>query len=143
MSWGKSIVVAMTLFAAFIATLVTICMRQDISLVTRDYYQQEGVFQENLVAAFNASALPSPPQIEIVEHYLLKVDVERIAEMENAELLLFSPSTEKRDRRFVLSAARRSQQLFDISTLEPGMYRARLSWTMQGKPYYLEKVVYR
>jgi hypothetical protein len=41
MSWGKWIVVSFLLFAGFIATLVTICMKEDVGLVSSSYYDEE------------------------------------------------------------------------------------------------------
>jgi hypothetical protein len=40
MNWGKWIIVSFVLFAGFIGTLVTVCVRQDISLVSKDYYKE-------------------------------------------------------------------------------------------------------
>jgi hypothetical protein len=36
------------LFAAFIGTLVTVCLRQDISLVSKDYYKEELQYENQL-----------------------------------------------------------------------------------------------
>ena len=41
MHYGKSIVVAFILFAMFIGTLVTVCIREDVNLVSPDYYEEE------------------------------------------------------------------------------------------------------
>ena len=48
MNWGKSIVLSFVLFAAFIVTLVTVCLRQDISLVSKEYYKEELQYENQL-----------------------------------------------------------------------------------------------
>ncbi|MCB0733834.1 MAG: FixH family protein [Flavobacteriales bacterium] len=40
MNWGRSIALVMILFIAFIVTIVVIVMRQDDSLVEKDYYEK-------------------------------------------------------------------------------------------------------
>ena len=46
MNFGKWIVVAFVFFSLFIGTLVTVCVRQDISLVSTDYYKEELIYQD-------------------------------------------------------------------------------------------------
>ena len=61
MNWGKSIVLAFVLFAVFIGVLVAVCVREDISLVSRNYYNEELDYQTK-----NASGLPltiTPPLV--------------------------------------------------------------------------------
>ena len=57
MNWGKSIILAFVLFAGFIATLVVVCVREDISLVSKDYYKEELLYQDQIQRLNNASQL--------------------------------------------------------------------------------------
>lgn len=143
MNWGKSIVFAFVLFAAFIGTLVTVCVRQDISLVSKNYYNEEGAYQARLAAAGNTRQLAQQPDIEIVEKYLLKVTLAGLEGVQDAEVVLFSPATSEQDRTFRLNAGDKPFQLVDISAMKRGVYHARLSWTMSGQLFYFEKTVYR
>lgn len=143
MNWGNWIVVAFVLFAGFIATLVTICVKQDISLVSKSYYKEEGAYQARLVAANNASSLQHKPVIRMSSGYLLSVKYDQLNAIEKGEIVVFSPSTESRDRRFVLQHSADSIQMFDLSTIARGMYRAKLSWTMDGREYYMEEIIHR
>ena len=63
MNWGYKIVVAFVIFAAFIGTLVGICVNQDISLVAKDYYRQEIAYQEQIDRMANHEALPEKPKV--------------------------------------------------------------------------------
>jgi len=63
MNIGKWIVVAFVLFAAFIGTLVVVCVRQDVSLVSRDYYRQELAYQNQIQRLNNTAALLEKPVI--------------------------------------------------------------------------------
>jgi hypothetical protein len=140
MNFGKWIVVAFVLFAAFIATLVTVCVRQDIPLVTKEYYEEELVYQEQISRIENANQLAEKPLISVDGHSL-KVEYTRLPEMEKAELKLFRPSDPELDQKFELTPSSETSQQFAIANPVPGLYRARLRWEQSGKEYYMEKIV--
>lgn len=81
MNWGKWIIVAFVLFAAFIGTLVTVCVKQDVSLVSRTYYQDELVFDQQIARIQNVSALSKKPVIT-KSNGVIEVSFDRFSEME-------------------------------------------------------------
>jgi len=140
MSWGNWIIVAFVLFAAFIATLVTVCMKQDVSLVSRDYYKDELNYQEQIVRMNNVSQLQNKPVIEKSgDHLVLEFD--QLRNIENGKMILFSPSDPHKDKAFPIVPANGTQQKFSIHDMAKGMYRARMQWAMHGKEYYLETLI--
>lgn len=139
MNPGKWIVVAFVLFAAFIATLVTVCMRQDISLVATDYYKKELVYQEQIERMNNTEKLIHKPVIRIAGS-AMKVTFDSTQRVQQGELQLFCPSNAHMDRTFTLKPDQREFDQ-DISGLTAGMYRVKLFWTMNGKDYYQEEIV--
>ena len=68
MNWGNGIIFSFVLFAIFIAILVTVCVRQDISLVSSDYYQEELKYQDQITRINNTSKLDTQPVIKIVQN---------------------------------------------------------------------------
>lgn len=142
MNWGKWIIVSFVLFAGFIATLVTICVRQDISLVSKDYYKEELVYQARLEKMSNTDLLTSKPVVSVVKNDLLQISFDQFRNIEKGELVLFSTSHEDRDRKFQLAPVNESIQQFDIGAMHKGMYRARLSWQMEGKEFYMEQIIH-
>ncbi len=141
MNWGKSIVLAFVLFALFIGVLVTICLKQDIPLVATEYYQEELVYQQQLDRVNNANQLPEKPVIQVVGRSV-EIEFSRMVDISRAQLELFRPSDEKLDRHFNIDALGGDRQRIDVSDLAAGMYKARMRWTMEGKEYYLESVIY-
>jgi hypothetical protein len=141
MNWGKWIVVAFVVFALFIGTLVTICVRQDVSLVAPDYYKQELDYQHQIERSQNAAQLAAKPEI-IISNNQLQVSFVNFSQVEKGELKLFRPSDARLDKTFRLASTNNSTQTFDVSTQQRGMYKASLSWTMGGKEYFLEEVIY-
>lgn len=136
----KWIVVSFVLFALFIGTLVTVCVRQDVSLVAPDYYKQELAYQQRIDQQQNTSQLDSKPAI-VVANNQLQVSFANLNQIEKGELKLFRPSDARLDRTYELKSAE-SFQTFDVSTQQRGMYKASLRWTMNGKEYFLEETIY-
>jgi len=141
MSIGKWIIASFVLFAAFIATLVVVCVRQDISLVSKDYYQEELQYQEHISQENNTAALTEKPTISVANH-AIEVRYANMQAIENGKLTLFCPSNEKMDRFFTLHNEQEIKISFATDGLQKGMYRARLQWTMNGKNYFHEEVIY-
>lgn len=141
MNWGKWIIVSFGLFAIFIATLVTICVRQDIGLVSKDYYKDELVYQDQIERISNAHALVSKPVISVVDQTLLQVRFEQFSNIENGELLLFSPGDAKRDKKFVLKPTTANVLQFHMDAVPQGMYKARMKWQMGDKEFYIEEII--
>jgi len=141
MNWGKSIIIAFILFAGLVATMVTICIRQDISLVTPNYYEEEIAYQEQIDRMTLTGSLAIKPEIRIEGGNVVTVKYDDFAKVEEGVLVLFRPSDASLDRRFRLSAKGASAQYFNAEDLPPGMYRARMTWTMEGREYYLEQEI--
>ena len=140
MNWGKWIVVSFVLFAMFIGTLVFVCVREDISLVSPDYYQQELAFQDQIERERNTESLQIKPVIQLMDRALV-IHFNQLQSIDGGKLLLFRPSDNHYDKTFALPATGADTQQFDISNLPQGMYKARLNWTMKGKEYYLEEII--
>jgi len=142
MNWGKWIIVAFVLFAAFIATLVTVCVRQDISLVSKDYYKEELAYQDQIVRIQNASLLAKRPTIKIINKNILQINFDQFSEIEKGELRLFRPSNAAMDKKFHFDASNTTTKIFSIETMDKGMYRARMVWTMGKKEFFVEEVIF-
>jgi len=140
MNFGKWIVVSFVLFALFIGTLVTLCVREDISLVSKDYYKEELDYQAQIKRLNNTEQLQQKPTIQFVDHVGLKVAWNEKTKIEKGELKLFCPSNSKLDKRFDLQTT--NEQSFEITSLKKGMYRVKLSWTSEGKEYYYEEEIF-
>ncbi len=140
MNWGKWIIVSFVLFALFIGALVTVCLREDISLVSKNYYQEELNYQQQIERMNNANELVNKPTIS-VKGVLLEVQFDQFNSFEQGKLKLFRPSDTHLDRQYVLRASPEGMQYFDISSLAKGMYHARMTWTMKGKEYFIEDTI--
>jgi hypothetical protein len=141
MNFGKWIVVSFILFAVFIGTLVTICVREDVNLVSKNYYQEELAYQEQIQRLNNTEKLQQKPVMKVVENNFLKVDFMQTDDIQNGELKLFCPSNPKMDKNFKLNTSDKGSQLIELSGMQTGMYKAKLLWTMDGKEFYMEEII--
>lgn len=135
----KWIVGAFVFFGLFIGTLVTISMRQDISLVSKAYYEDELKHSEKMTRQTNAAALVEQPQVS-VENQQVKVAHSRLTDFTNGKLAVQRPSDAKLDQSFEISPTD-TVQYFSLTVSEPGLYRAILTWSMDGKEYQFEKLI--
>jgi hypothetical protein len=140
MNWGKWIVLSFVLFAVFIGTLVVICVKQDVNLVSGNYYQEELAYQQQIERIENANRLQDQPKMMIVGHDL-EIQFEGFKNLDQGQIDLFRPSDTRFDRKFVLQNSAGKRQLFDVSMLPKGMYYARMKWSMHGKEYYIEQSI--
>jgi len=139
MNYGKSIVVAFILFAFFIGTLVTVCIRQDVSLVTPDYYQEELVHGEKMTALANANNLSEKPEI-ILSSNGIRVRYNQLDQLESGEIFILRPNDTQLDHRFKLSTSEENELGFPLNDYKPGLYRIQMKWMMDGKPFMIEQI---
>jgi hypothetical protein len=141
MNFGRWILVAFVFFALFMATLVTVCVRENIGLVSKNYYADELAYQTKMDQIKNTSALSAQPKIS-VEGSLVKVDFAGVGLIQKGQLALLCPSDPSRDQKFEISS-NKNEQVFQIRENGRGLFRAGLKWTMGDKEYYLEKMIER
>jgi hypothetical protein len=134
----KWIVLSFILFTVFIGTLVAICVREDVSLVSVNYYQEELVHQDKIGRQRNMLELKDNPVIEL-SNQQVKISYPILNQMSTGELRLTRPSDSKLDQNFQLS--KNGEQSFQLTASEKGLYRVSLQWTMNGKEYYFEKLI--
>lgn len=134
----KWVISSFIIFALFIGTLVFVCVRQDISLVSANYYQDELVHQGKMDQQRNMLELSNQPVIQL-ENHQVRISYNQLNKLTKGELRLTRPSDSKLDQRFKLT--QNEEQHFQLTVSEKGLYRVTLQWSMDGKDYYYEKLM--
>ncbi len=140
MNFGKWIVVAFVFFALFIGTLVTVCVRQDIPLVSGEYYKEELAYQDQIVRMQNVNQLNAAPEISVTGNQLT-IRYEGFPEVETGTVKLVRPSDASLDQQFQVEPSEATKHAFTIDHPVPGLYRVRMAWKQLGKEYFMEKIV--
>jgi hypothetical protein len=140
MNFGKVIFLSFVLFAIFMGSLVFICVRQDINLVTKDYYRDELAYQTKLDKMNNTAGLLLEPVITTSDGKVT-VALEGLNSVEHGTLKLYRPSDSRLDQEFEWQPTRGNSQQFVLGHWEHGLYRASMTWTVNGKEYFFEKMI--
>ncbi|MFM7328026.1 MAG: FixH family protein [Bacteroidota bacterium] len=140
MNFGKAIVLSFVLFALFIGTLVTVCVRQEVSLVSPDYYRLELEHGSKMKAMANAEALAVRPEISVNASNVI-VAWNELGRISEGSLTVMRPSDQDLDRRFNINGASGTEMAFPLPAADHGLYRAQLAWKMDGRDYLIEKVI--
>ena len=141
MNWGKSITLALVLFATFIGTLVTVCVKQDVNLVTKDYYKEELAYQLQIDRMAHTAMLSERPVISVEDGSVLKISYADFENINQGSLELFRPSDPALDRRFELGKSANSSVYLSTKGMQKGMYRAKLRWQMAGTEFFVEQLI--
>ncbi len=127
-------------FAAMIlmmAILVYLCVRQDLPLVSKNYYEQELVYQHQIDATANAIAL----DIRVVkdaQYIRLSIPREISRHIRNGSVYFYYPANEKMDQVTPIEASPQGIYLFDRHLLPGDSYTVKISFEMGGKSFYKE-----
>jgi hypothetical protein len=134
-SWGKGIVIAMSLFIGFIVSLSVILMTRQIDLDSEDYYKKEINYQEEINQLNNMNKLAVSPEV-VVKNNMLNILLPDKLPIEHAEIVLSRPDNSNLDQKFPIEGT----QFFSIplEKLVKGKYNYELKFEA-NKTSYLRK----
>jgi hypothetical protein len=132
MNWGKSIVITLLVFMTFIATLVIILSRQQVDLVSEDYYKQEINFQEELEQQQNLNPHLNQLDIRTDETFLI-IKLPAAIQIASADIELIRPDNNSEDQSFKFSKT--SLCLIPKKDLKSGKYQLIIKFSDQSKSY--------
>ncbi|WP_154857623.1 FixH family protein [Cyclobacterium xiamenense] len=139
MNWGNGIILVFVAFVAVMATMVTICMKQDdLHLVTDNYYEEEIKYQEHIDKVGNSldaakNALSFNPQSKVLT---LNLPVGA-----QGELHLFRPSDARMDRKIAVDIQNAAANTVNLKSLQSGYWKVKLNWEEKGQGFFEEKKI--
>jgi hypothetical protein len=140
-SWGTKIAVLYIGFVLLIGTMVFMCMRQKIDLVSDDYYEKELAFQSKINEMNNANALP-----EKISHVInddginLQFPAQFKDQPVKGNVYLFRPSDASKDFRTPILLENLELKI-PSQRLTKGMYKMQISWSANNISYFTEEVI--
>ncbi|MBD3627774.1 FixH family protein [Cyclobacterium sp.] len=139
MNWGNGIVLVFVVFVAIMATMVTICMKQDdLHLVTENYYEEEIKYQEHIDKLSNSLASSKAAMSFDARAKMLDLNLPVGAK---GELHLFRPSDARMDKKIDVNIKDTEVNTVDLNSLSPGYWRVKLSWESDGVGFFEEKKI--
>ena len=142
MNWGWSIVLAFSLFGAFIIALVVRSFQETIDLVSEDYYQQELGYQQQIDKMTNNQALLVPLTFtQQAQQLVVQFPADLAAEVKG-EIHLFCPSDARSDQIMTIALNPQRQQIIATDGLITGRYKVKVDWTSRDAAYYTEETIF-
>lgn len=141
--WPYAIIAAIVLFMAYIAMFVYKAMKQDVGLVSKDYYEQEIKYQDQIERVRRTQALGDVMLDYNAENksILLQMPATYRDKSLSGKVTLFRPSDDRMDREYPLQLGRDQSQLLDTEDLESGLWKVRVSFSDGQDSYYTEKSI--
>ena len=142
LNWGHGIVGAFIFFMACIVYLVVGCFGTNVDLVTKDYYQQELVYQETIDATKNMKSLVQQPTLMVTTKGLL---IELPVFFKGKELSgayrFYRPNDKSRDFELPIGPDEEMKQLIPFEMLGSGKWRVKMKVEQDGKSFAKEEIV--
>lgn len=141
--WPYAIVICMVLFMAYIAMFVYKAMKQDVDLVSKDYYQQEIEYQDRIESVKRTQALGDVMLAYNAESKSILLQMPATYKDKNLSgtVTLFRPSDDKMDKEIPLQLGRDQSQLVETNDLESGLWKVCVNFTDGEDTYYSQKTI--
>src|SRR6188472_3022424 len=127
--WPYAIIAYFAIFITGIFIWVSFAMRNDQELVRKDYYEHEIKYQNEIDRLERASATPARVDYQPNEQ---TITIALPPNSTEAKIYFYRPSSAKSDQQMEL---RQTTQTMDVKDLQPGLWKLRLAWKLNGAEY--------
>jgi hypothetical protein len=141
-NWGYKIAAVYLVFVAGIMYLVVQSSRQQVDLVTPDYYAQELKYQDRIDESQRADALSEQLQFSVENSVLsIKFPSEFAGKSITGTVLLYCPANKENDisRSITVSDGRMN---ITLPEKNKGSHELQVSWEVEGVKYYFGKSLF-
>ncbi len=143
LNWGTGIALFYIIFVLFWVGNLIFSATVPINLVEEDYYAQEMKYQDKIEMQKNTQKLAEQPILQYADNsFLIKLPSEFKSNDIRGDLHFYRPSDSKLDKRYELDLTAANSQVFDVSELQKGVWRAKLSWKA-GELSYFNETLFR
>ncbi len=138
-SWGKKITVVYVLFVLFLLLAVLFSFKQDLNLVTDNYYEKELEYQKQIDKEKRAALLPEKPTM-FFNNKILTFTFPKAFNYKNisGQIHLYRPSDSKKDIVLPVGVDQTNKQEIGLQSIEKGLWRVKLDWIYDNVTYYGE-----
>jgi len=138
-NFGHKITLAFTIFAAMMIFMVVKSFRENIDLVTNDYYQEELDFQNHIEKKKNAVKLGNPFSAFLIPdgiNILFNEDYNPLNL--TGQIHLYRPSDAAFDKKYPILLSAKNNQIIPLSDFLSGRYLIKISFQFLGEDCYQE-----
>jgi hypothetical protein len=141
--WPTSIIAFFTVAIIGCGTFIAFCSRHPADLVAADYYEQEIRYQGQIDRLQHATQAAHAATVTYhAKTRLISIALPNYSHRKpSGSIQLYRPSTTNLDRQLKLEPDEQGVQTIDASSLLPGLWKVRVSWTADQKGYYLDQTI--
>ena len=142
--WPVGIIVTFALFFAGTVGLIVMACSQKVDLVSADYYEQELKFQGRIdrVERTRRAATQAAIAYDAGKQCItVSLPADQAGHEVNGRIELYRPSAAGLDRAVKLVPDANGIQRLDAAGMVPGLWKVRVSWTVENKDYFLDQKV--
>ena len=141
--WPTSIAAFFIIAIIFIATFIAFAVRQRDDLVSADYYEREVRYQSQLDSMNRSHAVATKTVVTFEpagQTIIITLPEARMPGV-TGSIHLYRPSDARLDRELRLVLAADGTQRLDAKKLAGGLWKVRVTWTVNGQDYILDQPV--
>ena len=141
-SWGVNITLFYSLFVIALLVVVFIFMRQDVGLVSPDYYAKEIAYQEQIDRTNRTIELAQPLEIVLEPARIIFSFPKNFESGDlSGSIHFYRPSNKEKDFVAGITADSSGNQIIDTGKLEKGLWKIKVDWRVRDVSYFNEKIL--
>jgi hypothetical protein len=136
---GNILLIGFAGMLIMMSVLVYLSMKQDVSMVSKNYYEQELVYQDKLDAMNNTTLYdPLFSLTQTNANVVLQVPASLSKNISEGSVYFYCPSNEQLDYKENIKATATGTYLYDKNLAKSPGYVIKVSFRSGGKNYYKE-----
>ena len=142
--WPLGIIVTFALFFTGTVGLIVMACSQKVDLVSTDYYEQELKFQGRIdrVERTRHTATQATVAYDANQQCItISLPAGQAGHQVSGHIELYRPSAAGLDRAVKLEPDANGVQHLDAAGMVPGLWKVRVSWTVEHEDYFLDQKV--
>ncbi|HEX2898563.1 MAG TPA: FixH family protein [Bacteroidia bacterium] len=142
--WPIGIIAAFAVFISGILIAVTIMMRNDVPLTSKDYYAKEIAYQEQLDKSSRGLSPAQKPviqQLAATEALQITFPGHSSPVKPTGKITFFRPSDPTKDFAIDLGTDASGMQWVSMRDRVKGLWLVQIEWTESGTEYYYEEQI--
>ena len=142
--WPISIIAFFFVAIIGCCTFVAFCSRHPADLVAADYYEQEVRYQGQIDRLRHAqqNARSATVRYDAASKVISVCLTPNLSSANGmGSIQLYRPSATNLDRQFKLAPDANGVQTIDASSLLPGLWKVRVSWTVDEKEFFIDQKI--
>jgi len=140
-NWGRALIIFFIIFFVWVFSFVFFAMRQNIDLVSDDYYQKGAKYTDQI--NINQRSLPYQDSIQISStsnQVQIALSQGLVKSADSVQVYFFRSSDKTKDLWLTFKTAE-SPFLIDSKRLIHGRYQVYLSWSLKNENYSITKIL--